>query len=103
MAISLTTVVERNEAVAFAEIDDVVVMLDVDEGRYYELDEFGARIWAAIESGASVAAICDTLQAEYEVATEVCHRDVLNFVAEAERLGVIRISEADGGAKTPVP
>ena len=43
MAISSATVVARNEAIVFTEIDDIVVMMDVDEGRYYELDEIGTR------------------------------------------------------------
>ena len=101
MAISLTTVVERNEAMVFTEIDDVIVMMDTDEGRYYELDEIGARIWALLESGASVAAICDALLKDYEVAPEDCHRDVLDFVADAHRLGVVRIPAADYEAKAP--
>ena len=100
MAISLTTMVSRNEAIVFTEIDDIIVMMDVDEGRYYELDQTGARIWAAIESGASVASVCDALQAEYEVTAEVCHRDVLSFLAEAHRCGVIRIPVEDE-EKTP--
>lgn len=103
MDISLTTVVARNEAVIFTEIDDVIVMMDVGEGQYYELDETGARIWAVIESAASVAAICDALQVEYEVSPDVCQRDVLHFLTEAHRRGVIRISEANNEARTPAP
>ena len=101
MSIGSATVVERNEAIVFTELDDVVVMMDADEGRYYELDEIGARIWAVIESGASVGAICAVLQDEYEVAAEVCQRDVLSFVADAHRLGVVRISAAGGEAEAP--
>ena len=101
MAISLTTVVARNEAIVFTEIDDIIVMMDVDEGRYYELDEIGARIWALLESGASVAAICDALLKEYEVDREDCHRDVLDFVAEAHRRGLIRIPPISDEAKAP--
>ena len=99
--IGLTTIVARDEAVIFTEIDDVIIMMDVDEGRYYELDEVGARIWAVIESGASVAAICDALREEYEVAADVCQRDVLDFVTEAQHRGVIRVLEVSGEAKTP--
>lgn len=102
MTISPTTVVERNEAIIFTEIDDIIVMMDVDEGVYYELDEIGARIWAAIESGASVAAICEALRAEYEVAPDVCQRDVLSFVTDAHRCGVIRVSGGGDRVKAPV-
>ena len=95
------SVVERNEAIVFTEIDGAVVMMDVDEGRYFELDEIGGRIWALIESGASVATICEALLTEYEVAADVCQRDVLEFVAEARDLGVIRIPATDDEARTP--
>lgn len=103
MSIELTNVIARNEAILFAELDGTVVMMDTDEGRYYELDEVGTRIWTIMESAVSVGAICDALRAEYEVARDTCREDVLAFIAELHRLGMVRIADAGGQAETPAP
>lgn len=87
--------VVRSEAIDFTQIDDTVVMMDVEAGRYYELDPVGTRVWALIEPGQQVAQVCEALAAEYEVAPAVCGDDVSAFLDRLLRLAVIRIREGD--------
>ena len=94
-SIPLSSRVVRSEAIIFTELDDSVVMMDVAEGRYYELDPVGTRIWALIEPGPQVAEMCEALAAEYEVAPAVCGDDVSAFLDRLLRLAVIRIREGD--------
>ena len=89
--------VVRGEAIDFAEVGDTLVMMDLDEGRYYELNPMGARVWALIESGPRVAELCEALIAEYEIAPETCRRETRAFLEELSRLAVVRIRpSADG-------
>ena len=67
VAVAPTSQVSRNEAIVFTDLDDTIVMMDVDEGQYYELDPVGARIWGLLETGRSAADLCDTLAAEFDV------------------------------------
>ena len=101
MAVEMSDVVERNEAMLFTDLDDTVVMMDVDEGRYYELDPIGARIWALLETGRPVTDLCDALVASYDVEPEVCRRDVLAFLNEIEDMGIVRVTRvsAEGGSR----
>lgn len=92
--------VVRSDAIIFTEFDDAVVMMDVDEGRYYGLDPVGAKIWTLIESGPSVAEVCETLVATYEVAPGTCRDEVRAFMDELHRLGVIRILQGDDAKET---
>ena len=87
--IEFSSRVVRSEAIDFTEIDDSVVMMDVDEGRYYELDRVGARVWALIESGPRVTEVCEALAAEYEVRPDTCRAEVGAFFAELRRLAVV--------------
>ena len=87
--------VVRSEAIDFTELDDTVVMMDVDEGRYYELDPVGARVWALIESGPRVGEVCDALAAEYEVGPETCREETGAFLSELSRLAVVRVRRPD--------
>ena len=88
--------VARSDPIIFTELDDTVVMMDVEEGRYYELDAMGARVWALAESGPRTAEICAALVAEYEVAPDRCGNEVRAFLNELCRLAVMRILPEDG-------
>lgn len=78
--VELSSVIMRNEAIVFTDLDDSIVMMDVDEGHYYELDPVAARIWALLEEASSASKICDTLAGEFEVDAETCQRDTLEFL-----------------------
>ena len=95
MSIELSARVTRNEAIVFTELDDTIVMMDVEEGRYYELDAVGARVWTLLESGPRVGEVCDALVGEYEVAPGTCREDVLGFLEELNDLGVVRVRPED--------
>lgn len=51
------------------------VLLDVERGQYYTLNEVGGRIWALLVHGASFAEIVDRVCAEYDVTRERGERD----------------------------
>ena len=89
MSLPASVALARNESVVFTELDDEVVMLDVDSGKYYELDAIGARIWALLEDKPSVASLRDTLTAEYDVDGETCLKDLDGFLGNLAGLGLI--------------
>ena len=51
-------------------------MIDLRTGTYYSLDPVGAEVWRAIEAGAAVAAIVDSLVSRYGVPSGDVDRDV---------------------------
>jgi len=57
-------------------------ILDMKQGIYYGLDAVGARIWSLVQVETSVAQICDTLTAEYEVELDRCRSDVLALLED---------------------
>jgi len=65
------------------------VVLDFKSGMYYGLDEVGASIWKLIAEPRTVGEICDALAAEYEVAPQVCERDVIALLAEFAAKGLV--------------
>ena len=78
--VELASVLARNEAIVFTDLDDTIVMMDVDEGQYYELDPVAARIWALLETASPASELCETLSKEYEVDAETCQQDTLEFL-----------------------
>ena len=82
--IDLETIVARTQEILFDKVGQEVVMINLQEGRYFIMDEIAAEIWARIETPVRVADLCATLTDKFEVAPETCQRDVLVFL---ERLG----------------
>ena len=93
-AIDPTSRVSRNEAIVFTDLDDTIVMMDVDEGQYYELDPIGARIWTLLETGRSAAELCDAMAEEFDVDPDTCHRDTLEFLQSASALRIVLVQPA---------
>jgi hypothetical protein len=53
-----------------------IVILNLESGVYYGLQEVGVRIWELLKEPAAVRDIEAALQSEYEVESERCQRDV---------------------------
>ena len=88
-----TVVVQSREPVA-VDMDDTVVMMSLERGKYYGLDKVGSRIWELLSEPRSVAELCATLESEFEVEAQTCARDVREFLTELAGEKLIRIVDA---------
>lgn len=89
--ISTDAVIVAVGNLATADLDGEAVLLDVDTGYYYGLNETGASIMDLIETPISVKAIMDSLFQEYEVGLEQLEHDVMTFLQAMEDRQLIRI------------
>ena len=85
--------VVRNPGQLSADLDGEVVILSIDNGRYYDMNEVGSRIWALMERPISVAALIDLLVGEFEVEREICREEVLAFLRELHADGLVQIAD----------
>jgi len=76
-----------------AELEGEVVILSIDNGRYYNMNVVGSRIWALVEQPISMAALVDYLVEEFAVERTVCEEDVLTFLGQLQADGLVEISE----------
>ena len=81
-----------NPAVVAAELDGETVLLDVESGVYFGLDEVGSAIWQLLEEGLSADEITVRLIREYEVEAEVLRQDLAAFLALLDRHGLLASS-----------
>lgn len=98
--ITLDTVVERSGDFVTATVDEALVMMSLEKGAYYGLDEIGSQIWSQLEEPRRVAALCDSLLALYEVPRAQCEEDVLAFLQELLDEGMVRVVSRDGSPDT---
>lgn len=78
--IALTDRPARQPRVLKQEAGGTVVLLGLDEGRYYSLDEIGGRIWDLCDGARTVAQIAALLAAEYEAPPETITQDLVELL-----------------------
>jgi hypothetical protein len=64
--ISDATLISRSPSVLVAEVDGEIVMMSIEQGRYFGLDDIGTDIWKRIETPCSFAELIDRLVADYD-------------------------------------
>ena len=70
---------------------DELVILNLQDGFYYSLDELGIHIWRLIQAPMTVLDIRDAVTSEYDVDAARCERDVRVFLDELAGRGLIEI------------
>jgi hypothetical protein len=91
---SFSSLITRKEGIVSSKLKDEVVMLDIEQGKYFGLDPVAARIWEIIETPSSVQSILDTILAEYDVDADVCRQDVDEFLIQMNDLRMIETSRS---------
>lgn len=91
MAIMIESVVVRSPDQAFAPVQDDLVLLHVESGKYFWANPVGAEVWARIEQPTRVRDLCNDLELRFDVSTERCRDDVTGFLAALEDRGLIHV------------
>jgi Coenzyme PQQ synthesis protein D (PqqD) len=87
-----TTVAASSDAVS-TEVAGEAVILDLDVGVYYGLNDVATRIWSLVAEPIRVREICSTIEREYDVEPDTCRADVLRLVTELAEHDLLRILE----------
>jgi hypothetical protein len=90
-SISTDSVVSPIEDIVVSDIDDEKVMMSVENGQYYNLDSVGSRVWELIIKPVKVSELIDALLLKYDVDRETCERDVLAFLEELHKDGILQV------------
>ena len=62
-----------------------MLLLDVESGCYFTLNEIGGRIWELCDGDSTVSQIVETLCAEYDAPPERIRADALELLEELSR------------------
>ena len=77
-------------SVVFRQMDDGAVLLDLQSGVYFGLDEVGTRVWTLRMEQKTPDAVCEAMLAEFDVEPGVVADDVRRLVAELQQNGLLR-------------
>lgn len=92
--VTLGSRVRVAEQVLSRDLDGETVLLDLRSGVYFSLEEVGARIWALLTEGKTLADTLRCLLAEYDVAASRCASDLVGFVEQLRARGLVEVDPA---------
>jgi len=78
-----------------SDMDGEKVMLNLQNGKYYNLGSVGGRIWELVEKPVSVQQVVSRLMLEYDVESEQCGKQVVSFLNHLHAEGLIHCTEGE--------
>ena len=90
--INLNTIINKNLEIDDTDLDGEKVMMNLDKGEYFMMNEVGSRIWDIIIEPINVKGIIEALLSEYEVDEETCTDTVIEFLGRLNNAELISIS-----------
>jgi hypothetical protein len=79
----------RNSKTISGRLHDEMVMMDIEQGKYFSLNPVATRIWDLLESPLALDELYLALMEEYEVDTYQCRSDVEELLEQMISLGLI--------------
>ena len=90
--LTLDCEVIRNLEIDDTNIDGETVMMDIENGEYYALNEVGTRVWEPTKEKITINNIISILLNEYDVNADQCRESILNFIERLYYDDLIKIA-----------
>lgn len=84
-------VIVANKEHLYSELQSEGVILSLTNGKYYGVNEVGASIWARIQNPTTFNDIHSYIMQEYEVESDVCKQQILEFLKKMSEEDLIEI------------
>lgn len=76
------------------ELQGESVLLNVNSGRYFGLDEVGTRMWSALSGSSCIEQAYEALLAEYDVEGEKLRQDLGELVEKLVEYGLVEVHDS---------
>ena len=84
-----TIVASKNQV--SCDLSGETVLLNLQKGVYYGLDQVGNRVWNLIQQPKTIHEIQQVISEEYEVDADQCRQDLLVLMEELQTNGLIEV------------
>lgn len=89
--------VKIGDRVVYEVIEGETVLLDLDSGVYFALNQVATRFWRLIEEGKDVEQALETMTGEYEVEPQVLRADIEELLGELTERGLVVAAPEESG------
>ncbi len=83
--------VKRADHVVWKEIEGKGILLNLENGSYFEVDPVGLAIWQHCDGKTPILKIADAVAEKFNTDTNRVHRDLREFVGELKRLKIAEL------------
>lgn len=87
----MESLVRQSEDQVSALKDDEIMLMSIQNGRYYNLNRVSTRIWQLIEEPRKIAHVCDQMIEDFDVPRQDCQREVLQHIGQLVDEGLARV------------
>jgi hypothetical protein len=88
-----TTVITPTQNQVSSQLADEAVILNLDSGIYYGLNEVAARIWELVQQPHSFAELHSMLLEEYDVDSDACQQDLTKTLLDLRSKNLVEVSD----------
>ena len=82
---------QRKPEVISGKLEDQIVMMDIEKGKYFSMNPVATRVWELLEEPSSAGELCDQLLNEFEVSREKCFDEVQELLDKLLELDLLEI------------
>ena len=93
---------KKSEKIAWRVVEEDSVLLNLDTGYYYTLNEVGRFLWESIDGKKKLSAIHKEILDHYDVDPETAKSDILELIDNLLKEGLVEIHESpEEGLSSP--
>jgi len=79
------------ENILYRKVGDESVIVNLESGKNYSLDQVGTRMWTLLAENGQVEPVIHTLLEEFDVEPERLRRDLLDLIDALAQLGLVEV------------
>tara|TARA_B100000925_G_scaffold176496_1_gene133080 strand:+ start:295 stop:555 length:261 start_codon:yes stop_codon:yes gene_type:complete len=80
---------KKKESCICTNVGDQAIILNIENGHYYELNKTGLAIWDTLEKHSNAESIADALSPMFNVESKIIKNDINNFLNECLNHGFL--------------
>lgn len=81
--------IQKTNTTLSTNMDGETVILDITRGKYYGLDDVGARVWEILQSAQTLDQIKAAILEEYNVDEQQCETDLIELLTHLHQAELI--------------
>ena len=85
--------ISKSQDVTYKEMDAKSVLLDLESGSYYTLNEMGNFVWSLLDGKTNPAQLAQAVTEKYEVDSETAGNDVRDLILRLRKEGLIQLHD----------
>jgi hypothetical protein len=94
MQITSDSTIAPTRRLVSADLGEEVILLHLENGLYFGLENVGARIWKVLQRPVKVKEIERALLEEYDVDPETCHAEVVSLLDRLVDENLVEVTES---------